>query len=96
MSDYTNSGILFKNDKKGNDKAPEYTGKINIDGTEKRLAAWVKDGAKGKFMSLKVSDFEQNNSPAEKVDNSDQDDLPFVWLTPMLLPVGYALMQLIG
>ncbi len=32
MSNYdnTNSGVLFKNDKKGNEKAPDYKGKVNV------------------------------------------------------------------
>lgn len=59
MSEYDNSntGVLFKNDKKGNDRAPDYKGKINVDGVEKQLAAWIKTSQKGtKFMSLSVSE----------------------------------------
>ena len=54
--DNTNSGTLFKNDKGDNDKRPDYRGKIDINGTEYNLSAWVKvmkDGT-GKFLSLKV------------------------------------------
>lgn len=61
MTDYTNSGVLFKNDRKEHDNQPDYTGKINVDGTEKRLAAWIKSGQNGKYMSLKVSDAERRD-----------------------------------
>ena len=50
---------LFKNDKKGNEKAPDYRGPgKGLDGSEIEVAAWLKDGAKGKFMScsFKVKD----------------------------------------
>jgi len=43
---------LFKNDQKGNDKAPFYrgTGK-DLSGNDIEVAAWLKEGGKGKFMS---------------------------------------------
>ena len=59
MSDYddTNRGALFRNNKKENDKQPDYTGVINVDGVEKRLAAWLRESSKGtKYMSIAVSD----------------------------------------
>lgn len=78
--DNTNSGILFKHDKKGNDKAPDYSGKINVNGEEMRLAAWVREGKAGKFMSLKVTPQEKNNVPKPApVESfaSMANDLPF-------------------
>lgn len=52
-----NSGSLFKNDKKTSDKHPEYTGTWkDADGKEWQLAAWVKEGKKGKFFSLSASE----------------------------------------
>ena len=47
-------GALFKNSKKGeNEKAPDYTGTINIEGTTYQLAAWIKrSGEKPPFMSI--------------------------------------------
>jgi hypothetical protein len=80
--DYENSGVLFKNDKKGNERSPDYSGKINIDGREMRLAAWIKEGKAGKFMSLKVSELTQKQEvkPAAKSSGSFEDmpdDLPF-------------------
>ncbi len=47
-----NSGTLFKNDKRENDKQPTHNGNVMIDGKEFWISAWVKEGAKGKFFSL--------------------------------------------
>ena len=52
--DNTNSGTLFKNDKQGKASRPDYNGSINVDGRDYWLSAWIKEGAKGKFMSLAV------------------------------------------
>jgi hypothetical protein len=70
------SGILFKNDRKQTDSSPDYKGKININGIEYQLSAWIKEGAKGKFMSLSAK---INTKSAEVVvDNGGYDDqVPF-------------------
>jgi hypothetical protein len=52
MTAYDNSGALFKNDRKEQPKHPDYNGSITIDGREYWLSAWIKDGQKGKFMSI--------------------------------------------
>jgi hypothetical protein len=52
--DNTDRGVLFKNDRKETDNHPDYTGQINVGGCEFWLSAWIKDGRKGKFMSLSV------------------------------------------
>ena len=87
MSNYdnTNSGTLFKNDRKEKETHPDYKGQINIDGTDYWLSAWVKvskDGTK-KFMSLSVQPKDQQQAkPAGKgsqgsgFDDIDSD-LPF-------------------
>lgn len=55
--DNTNRGVLFKNDKKGNEKAPDYTGTINFGGKEMSLAGWLKESKSGtKFISLSISE----------------------------------------
>lgn len=50
-----NSGVLFRNDKRENEKAPNYKGNITVAGQDYWLSAWVKDGKSGKFMGLAVS-----------------------------------------
>ena len=77
-----NSGALFKNDKKGNEKAPDYTGNCMVDGFEYRIAAWVKEGNKGKFMSVTFQRKDEEKKPAPKAPvptsfDDDQDSIPF-------------------
>lgn len=55
--DNTNRGVLFSNSDRKRDgkRDPDYTGKIDVGGTEYFLDAWInasKDGKK--YMSLKV------------------------------------------
>jgi hypothetical protein len=49
------TGTLWREREKKSEKHPDYTGTLLIDGTRWRLAGWIKDGAKGKFLSLAVS-----------------------------------------
>ena len=44
--DNTNTGVLFKNNQEGNPSRPWYKGKINIEGQEYELAAWVRESKK--------------------------------------------------
>ena len=74
--DNTNTGVLFKNES-DNEKAPAYKGKINVDGKEYELAAWIREGKKGKFMSLKVQE-PREKKPTPAKDFADiVDDVPF-------------------
>ena len=83
MSDFddTNTFVLFKNDKGDNPKRPDYTGKLNIDGVEKQIAAWIREGAKGKFMSGTISEpyNPQGQQPAKQAAPAPdyEDDIPF-------------------
>ena len=66
--DNTNTGVLFKNEKKSSEKSPDFTGKVDINGKEYRLAGWFKFGSKSgtKFISLKASE------PDEKYERKQQ------------------------
>lgn len=78
MSNYTpkeGQGSLFKNDKKNNEKSPEYTGNIFVNGKEMRLSAWVKQGKSGKFLSVQISEKLTKTTSSEPA--SENDNLPF-------------------
>lgn len=83
MSDYdnTNTGVLFKNDEKKTAKHPDYRGSLNVDGDEFWLSAWIKEGKKGKFMSLAIQSKEPKQRaqkpPAATGQDFDDSDIPF-------------------
>jgi len=75
-----NSGVLFTNDKKENERAPHYKGNITVDGKDYWLSAWVKEGKSGKFMGLAVSpkeEYKAKPSERSKATSFDDDSLPF-------------------
>ena len=48
-------GVLFKNDKDGNEKRPDYRGSCVINNVDMNISAWIKTSKKSgdKYMSLK-------------------------------------------
>lgn len=90
-------GSLFRN-KSENPKAPTHKGDFMLDGKLYTISAWTKEGAKGKFFSLKVEpkrdgsqSAPQREKPAPVEDFND--DVPFIWaialpLIPFLLGVS--------
>lgn len=65
-----NSGILFRNTHGKSDKSPSHVGSLTIGGVEYDLAAWVKDGQKGKFFSLKVTPKSERQNRAQQAAES--------------------------
>lgn len=75
---YPNSGALFKNDRKTADTHADYNGSFNIDGVEYWVNAWVKEGKRGKFFSLKVKPKgEAPAKPAASEPALADDEVPF-------------------
>jgi hypothetical protein len=74
--DNSNRGALFKNTRKEKDTHPDYTGKIDVDGVEYWLSAWLKQGKSGTFMSLSVKKKEAAGTFAPRNDAMD-DSIPF-------------------
>jgi uncharacterized protein (DUF736 family) len=79
METKNNSGVIFKNDKKTSEKAPDYNGKIVVDGKEKQIALWLKTSDKGtKYFSVAISEPYKKDAVSEEKGVSQPDnDLPF-------------------
>ncbi len=78
-----NSGVIFKNDKKGNESWPDYQGKAVVDGVEYYTSVWVKKSKEGKmFMSQSFKPVVQTSvtdqHEQKMAQNSEpDDDMPF-------------------
>lgn len=78
------SGSLFKNDRKNTANHPDYTGSVLVDGVDYWLSAWIKDGKKGKWMSLGLKRKDASDKPAPRPKREERsyaeeldDEIPF-------------------
>lgn len=83
--DNTNRGVLFKNHRKEKPSHPDYSGNINVGGSDFWISAWLKEGKKGKFFSLSIkpaAPAPQQNRPtmtraAQTPAANTDEDVPF-------------------
>tara|TARA_R110000823_G_scaffold213031_1_gene343025 strand:+ start:286 stop:537 length:252 start_codon:yes stop_codon:yes gene_type:complete len=78
--DNSNSFVLFKNDKGDNEKRPDYTGTITLEGgKEMNLSAWVRESKAGvAFLSGRVNEKNVNQAPSEpRKREAVAEDVPF-------------------
>lgn len=66
------SGVLFKNGEKKTERHPDYTGRATLAGTEWRISAWIKEGGRGKFLSLAFTP-----PRGDQARGRDDDNTPF-------------------
>lgn len=77
-----NQGIIFVNDKKTQEKQPDYCGEINIEGKSVRISLWKNKAKTGRpYFSAWVSVW--NGKPKEQVkeepkrDSFVEDEIPW-------------------
>ena len=72
---------LFENDKKGNEKAPDWRGKGLINGEEVKVAVWKRKSASGiEYLSGVIEAFEKPaEAPKEEkpIEEATADEIPF-------------------
>lgn len=69
-------GSLFRNERRDSDKHPHARGEALIDGVLYEVAAWTKEGKKGKFQSLSFKRKDARPEPRREPQRSsyDRDD----------------------
>jgi uncharacterized protein (DUF736 family) len=78
-----NEGALFRNDKEGNDKRPDYKGSLKAAGVTYKISAWVNTPKAGgdKFLKLKLEPADEarpaGSVPAATGEAKPLEDLPF-------------------
>jgi hypothetical protein len=73
---FDNSGILFRNEDKDGERDRDYQGSITVAGVDYWLSAWIKEGKRGKFMSLAVKLKEPAAKPKQSAAEFN-DEIPF-------------------
>jgi hypothetical protein len=73
------TGALFRNDRKEKPSHPDYRGDCTIRGKKFWMSAWIKEGAKGKFMSLPFREAEESVDPKSKATTTAKtgSEMPF-------------------
>lgn len=79
MENANGKGAIFKNDKKGNDKAPDYRGTLTTPkGEEVELALWLKTSEKGtQYLSVSAKEPFKKDNQTQQSNKNKSDDLPF-------------------
>ena len=78
--DNRDRGVLYRNENKTSENHPDYSGSVNVSGTDFWLSGWLKESKKDgkKFFSLSVrpkNDSKPVNKPVVAADIDD--DIPF-------------------
>ena len=71
---YDNSGILFRNDDKANEKDRDYRGEAMIGGVNYWVSGWIKQGKKGKFLTFSFKPKDAPKTTPKKTFTEDFND----------------------
>lgn len=77
------TGVMFENDKAGNEKRPDWKGSMEIDGVHYWCSGWSRQSAKGPLISMKLEKKENAAAPVAKPAPAptpapfDDSDAPF-------------------
>jgi uncharacterized protein (DUF736 family) len=85
METKLNSGAIFKNAKKTNEKQPDYQGTVNVNGKEMQISMWLKESQKGtKYFSVAFQEPFKKDAENKTYSNEtkytpkiEDDGLPF-------------------
>jgi hypothetical protein len=72
-----NSGTIFVNDRKEKETHPDRSGTAMIDGVMYYVSGWIKEGAKGKFLSLAFKKKEGQSYVVPAIDVSSKAKATF-------------------
>jgi hypothetical protein len=77
--DNRNKGVLFnERDKKRDERDRDYSGSINVEGTEYWLSAWIRTSKKGtKFLGLSVKPKDEPAVSKKPLADEMSDEIPF-------------------
>ena len=77
--DNKDRGVLYKNENKTSENHPDYSGSVNVAGTDFWLSGWLKESKKDgkKFFSLSVRPKGDAPKTAKKAEAEPNDDIPF-------------------
>lgn len=76
METKQNTGALFANKRKEKETQPDYTGKVNVNGKDMDLSAWVKQDKNGNnYLSLSFK--EPYVKPSNPTKTEHSQDFPF-------------------
>lgn len=68
MKTKANGGIAFKNKFKKDAKHPDFKGTVDVDGKQKEIAVWMREGAKGEYMTFSFSEpYNKSAEPPEGI-----------------------------
>jgi uncharacterized protein (DUF736 family) len=77
METKTNSGAMFKNDRKEKETQPDFKGKVNVNGMEMEIAGWKRQSQNGTaYISLVFKEpyvSPENKQMKQPIENKSSD-----------------------